>query len=117
MDVNPGITPRPTGIYSTEQPEEDLIHNLEHGHVWISYNPDLITDRDLQLLELLVRDGSPNPNGAGVGVIVTPRSANDTAITLASWARLLLLDEFNEETIRNFIETNRGQAPEGFITP
>ncbi|MCA9217343.1 MAG: DUF3105 domain-containing protein, partial [Planctomycetales bacterium] len=49
--------------------------------------------------------------------ILTPRAANDSAIVLASWARLLTLDEFNATTIRNFVETNRGQAPEGFITP
>ncbi len=117
VDANPGITPRPTGVYTSEQPDEDLIHNLEHGHVWISYNPNLISDRDRQLLELLVLDGSPNPNGGGVGVILTPRPANNRAIALASWARRRVLDEFDAEIIRNFVETNRGKAPEGFITP
>jgi hypothetical protein len=116
-DSNPGITPRPTGIYTTEQPDEDLVHNLEHGHVWISYNPSLISDGDLTALEQLVRDGSPEPNGGGVGVILTPRAANDSAIALASWAHLLTLDEFDAATIRSFVETNRGKAPEGFITP
>jgi hypothetical protein len=116
-DVNPGITPRPTGVYTTEQPEEDLIHNLEHGHVWISYDPELISDEDLAALQKLVRDGSPNENGSGVGVILTPRAANDQTIVLASWARLLTLDSYNAETIRSFVETNRGKAPEGFITP
>lgn len=116
-DVNPGITPRPTGIYTTEQPEEDLIHNLEHGHVWISYGPNLISAEDRAALEQLVRDGSPNSNGSGVGVVLTPREANDTMIALASWARLLTLDNYDPATIRDFVETNRGQAPEGFITP
>ena len=50
-DVNPGITPRPTGVYTSEQPDEDLIHNLEHGHAWISYNPNLISATDLESLE------------------------------------------------------------------
>ena len=117
VDVNPGITPRPTGVYTTEQPEEDLIHNLEHGHVWITYNPNLISASDLAALEQLVRDGSPNPNGGGVGVILTPRAANDSTIALASWAHLLTLDNFDPATIRNFVEINRGKAPEGFITP
>lgn len=117
VDQNPGITPRPTGIYSTEQPDEDLIHNLEHGHVWISYNPNLISNSDLQALERLVRDGSPNANGGGVGVILTPRADNDSMISLASWARLLKLDTLDREVIRNFVETNRGHSPEGFLTP
>jgi len=117
VDINPGITPRPTGVYTTEQLEEDLIHNLEHGHVWISYNPSLISAGDLAALEQFVRDGSPNPNGSGVGVILTPRAANDTTIALVSWAHLLTLDNFDPMTIRNFVESNRGKAPEGFITP
>jgi hypothetical protein len=117
FDPNPGITPRPTGVYTTEQPDEDLIHNLEHGHVWISYNPSLISARDLAALEQLVRDGSPNPNGGGVGVILTPRAANDVMIALASWARLLTLDAFERTTIRDFVESNRGKAPEEFQTP
>ena len=57
VDQNPGITPRPTGIYASEQPEEDLIHNMEHGHVWISYNPNLISNADRLALERLVLDG------------------------------------------------------------
>ena len=105
-----GITPRPTGVYSTQQPDEDLVHNLEHGNVWISYNPTLLSAANRITLENLVRDGGDN-----TGVILTPRSANDTAIALASWARLLKLDTFDAIQIRDFIETNRGHSPEGFI--
>ncbi len=60
---------------------------------------------------------SPNANGSGVGVILTPREANDTTIALASWARLLTLNDYDPATVRDFVETNRGQAPEGSITP
>jgi cyclophilin family peptidyl-prolyl cis-trans isomerase len=105
-----GITPRPTGVYSTEQPDEDLVHNLEHGHVWISYNPTLLSDANRVTLENLVRDGGDN-----TGVILTPRLKNETAIALASWAHLLTLDDFDATQIRNFIETNRGHSNEGFI--
>lgn len=104
------ITPRPTGVYTTEQPDEDLVHNLEHGHVWISYDPTLISTSDKAALEQLVTAG-----GTNTGVILTPRAANDSAIALASWAHLLKLNSFDATTIRNFIETNRGHAPEGFI--
>lgn len=116
-DANPGITPRPTGIYTTEQPDEDLIHNLEHGHVWISYDPGLLSATDIAALEQLVRDGVGNADGSGQGVILTPRADNDHAIALASWARLLTLDQYDPATIRDFVNINRGKAPEGFITP
>jgi VCBS repeat-containing protein len=116
-DVNPGITPRPTGVHTTEQPDEDLIHNLEHGHVWISYDPASISSGDLALLQQFVRDGSPNANGGGVGVILTPRAANDSMIAVASWGRLLKMNSYDPVTLRQFVEANRGKAPEGFITP
>ena len=117
-DSNPGITPRVTGIYTTEQPEEDLIHNLEHGHVWISYKPSLMSAGDLATLQQFVRDGTTSSaNGGGVGVILTPREGNDAMISMASWARLLNLNTLDLATIRSFIVNNRGKAPEGFITP
>jgi hypothetical protein len=105
-----GITPRPTGVYSTPQPDEDLVHNLEHGHVWISYNPTLISSADRSALEAFVTAG-----GANTGVILTPRPKNTTAIAAASWARLLTLDAFDAAQLRDFVVTNRGHAPEGFI--
>ena len=115
---NNSITPRPTGVYSTEQPDEDLVHNLEHGHVWISYNPSLVSGSFLNTLTQLVEDG-----GSDTGVILTPRSGNDSAIAVASWGHLLTINDdliraserFVTSNIRTFIEMNRGHAPEGFI--
>jgi hypothetical protein len=104
------ITPRPTGVYTTEQPDEDLIHNLEHGNVWISYNPTLLSATDLARLEAFVTAG-----GTDAGVILTPRARNTSAIAVASWARLLTLDTLDLVQIRAFINTNRGKAPEGYI--
>jgi hypothetical protein len=107
---NSSITPRPTGVYTSEQPDEDLVHNLEHGHVWISYNPNLLSTVDIAALEQLVRDG-----GTDTGVILTPRTKNTSAIALASWAHLQTLTSFDATQIRNFVETNRAHSPEGFI--
>jgi hypothetical protein len=105
------VTPRPSGVYTTAQPDEDLVHNLEHGHVWISYNPNLISQSDRSALEEFVRAG-----GTDTGVILTPRPKNTTVvIAVASWAHLLTLDHFDAAQLRDFVETNRGHAPEGFI--
>jgi hypothetical protein len=101
----------PTGVYSTPQDDANLVHNLEHGHVWISYNPSLIGP-NVSELERLVRSF-----GTNVGVILTPRPANTTMIAVASWAHLLLQSTFDPLTIRDFAVTNRAHAPEGFITP
>lgn len=104
-------SPLATGIYTTRQDDADVVHNLEHGHVWISYNPLLIGE-DLDDLVAQVRSF-----GTMVGVLLTSRPQNETMIALASWAHLLTLDSYAPELIRNFAVTNRGHAPEGFITP
>jgi hypothetical protein len=103
--------PLPTGVYTTPQDDADLVHNLEHGHVWVSYNPALI-GANLTSLQVLVQSFGPK-----VGVILTPRPQDPTMIALASWAHLELLTSFDAAAIRAFAVTNRGHAPEGFITP
>jgi len=110
--ATPPLAPvQPTGVHTTVLDDADLVHNLEHGHVWISYDPILI-GTNLPALEQLVRSF-----GTSVGVILTPRLANDTMIALASWAHLQTMNTFDPVAIRNFAITNRGHAPEGFITP
>lgn len=70
--------PRPValGIYDFPLPDEQIVHNLEHGAIWISYNG--IDDKTKQALENIAKK---YPNG----VVMTPRSENDKKIALASW--------------------------------
>jgi hypothetical protein len=105
-------SPLPTGIYTTAQDDADLVHNLEHGHVWISYNPLRIRGSTLTALRQLVASF-----GEHSGIILTPRPADPTALALASWAHLQTLISFDARLVYRFILTNRGHAPEGFITP
>lgn len=91
------------GIYQEELPDEQLIHNLEHGGIWISYKDvDQETKSNLEVI------GKKYPGG----VVVTPRSANDTKIILASWGRLERLESFNETQILDFVKANRNKSPE-----
>lgn len=111
--VNPSTAPvQPTGISAVPLEDEDYVHNLEHGHVWISYDPGRISETDLARLRSVVE-----AYGAGNGVVMSPRQANDSAVALASWARLQTLATLDIDAVRNFIATNRGNAPERFITP
>ena len=91
------------GVYQQELPDEQLIHNLEHGGIWISYkNIDQKTKEDLEII------GKKYPES----VVVTPRSANDANIVLASWGRLEKLESFNETKIVEFIKANTNKSPE-----
>jgi hypothetical protein len=56
------------GIYDSPVPNENAVHDLEHGAVWITYRPDL-SSNDVDKLKSIVRDKtkgyltlSPFPN-------------------------------------------------------
>lgn len=91
------------GVYQEELPDEQLIHNLEHGGIWISYK-----DVDQETKSNLEAISKKYPGS----VIVTPRSANDAKIVLASWGRLEKLESFEETKIMDFIKANRNKSPE-----
>lgn len=97
--------PANVGIYDNELPDEQLIHNLEHGHVWISYRVSSASAELVNSLKQIVKDNSRL-------VILTPREKNDSLIAVASWTRLLKLDNLDKQKIVDFIKTNRGHAPE-----
>ncbi len=96
--------PATWGVHQDELPDEQLIHNLEHGGIWISYSG--IDDSTKSALEKMGKSQSK--------VVVEPRAKNDSPIVLASWGRLLKMDKFDEQLILNFIKANRNQSPEPF---
>lgn len=91
------------GIYQTELPDEQVLHNLEHGGIWISY-----TNIDADTKTKIENMARRYPNK----MIVTPRAKNDSKIALASWSRLQKLEAFDETIIVNFIKSNKNQSPE-----
>ena len=42
-----GTTPANWGVYSTPQPESQVIHNLEHGGIVIWYDAEAVTDAEV----------------------------------------------------------------------
>lgn len=93
--------PAKWGVYDRELPDEQIMHNLEHGGVWISYQPSLDKET-VGKLEAIVKRYPTK-------VILTPRKANDKPIALAAWTRLQKLDSFDESAIENFIKSYRGK--------
>lgn len=93
-------------FYNKEIPDEFLVHNLEHGDIWISYNPR-ISDTVKNELKKFADDSK---------VIITLRPKNEFDISLAAWIRL---DSFNVENgvldevrIDDFIKRYKNRGPE-----
>lgn len=98
-------SPARGGFYEEPLPDERIIHNLEHGDVWIAYRAD-INDEAKDILESL----------AGRYVVVSPRLENEGDISLVAWGRV---DTFNvenevvdEERIHDFIGRYDNRGPE-----
>ena len=49
-------------------------------------------------------------------LILSLRSKNDSAIAVASWGRLMKLEEFDGGKISEFISANKNQSPEPFAS-
>lgn len=99
-------SPAEWGVYKEELPDQTLIHNLEHGGIWISYKPG-IPDETREKLEKFYE-------AWGRKIIVAPRSANESDVALAAWNRLdaFSVSEFSEERVERFIKAFRNRGPE-----
>ena len=71
--------PAVSGFYDIGEivSDEQAIHNLEHGDVWIAYHPR-ISDANREELRTL----------AAPKVLITPREANEFDISLVAWGRV-----------------------------
>lgn len=98
-------SPAPAQFYDEELPDEQLVHNLEHGNIWIAYKPDLPKN----LIDAL-------KGFSGWNIIVSPRSKNDTDIALVAWGRLDKFDissgNFDKQRIKDFISRYQNRGPE-----
>ncbi len=96
--------PAQSGIYDTELPDEQLIHNLEHGQIWIAYKPDLPKDQIEALANIAKSYGSK--------IIMEPRKENDSPIVIVAWQHLFKLNNIDETQIKAFTDAYRGRGPE-----
>ena len=93
-----------SGIYDTEFPDRELIHNIEHGHIWISYRPDLPKD-EIEQLAVIAKS-------YGTKIIMAPRAKDDSPIAIAAWQHVLKSSTVDEVQIRAFINALQGHGPE-----
>jgi hypothetical protein len=98
-------TPQAPGFYESPIPDGNAIHSLEHGVIWISYDPAKLDAGSVEVLRDLWRRYRND-------VIVSPRPDNHMAVALASWERLMRLDRADARTIEQFVKTNVNRAPE-----
>lgn len=81
------------GVYQEELPMEHVVHSLEHGAVWLTYQPDLPADQIAVLEDL----------GGQEYMMVSPLAAQDSPVVATSWDTQLRLDDAEQRTLQAFI--------------
>lgn len=99
------------GVYETEQRDDQLIHNMEHGGIVVTYAPDISENELAQLKGLLAKPFS-EPRFAPTKIVLAPRKLNKASIVLSSWNRSETLDTFNKEAVMTYVKRNLGKSPE-----
>lgn len=90
----------PCGVYREPVRNENAVHSLEHGAVWITYSPDL-DEGSVSTLEGFGRRSK---------VIVSPYPGLDTTVVASAWERQLRLDEVDTDLLDQFIRAFAGRA-------
>jgi hypothetical protein len=90
------------GYYSEPIGDENAVHSLEHGAVWITYSPDLPQDE----VELL-RDTAESQTF----VLVSPREGLPSPVVASAWGKQLALESAEDPALEQFIGAYR-QGPD-----
>ncbi|MFE7718816.1 DUF3105 domain-containing protein [Nocardia rhizosphaerihabitans] len=82
-------------VYDKGVRTENMVHSLEHGAVWIAYNPDKVNAEDRAALAARVQDRPYT--------VMSPIPGMDHPISLQSWGHQLKLDSADDPRIDQFI--------------
>jgi len=83
------------GVYTEPVPNEHAVHSLEHGAVWVTYDPAQVDQATIDALE------SQLPS---TYTLLSPYEGMDTPIAMSAWNAQLKLDSADDERIGEFLE-------------
>lgn len=93
------------GFYAAPVRNENAVHSLEHGTVWITYQPDLAQDQ-IDILRNLAESQSY--------ILVSPMAGIPSPVVASAWGRQLQLESADDPRLDQFVRSFRlgTNAPE-----
>lgn len=82
------------GVYDEEQQNENVVHTLEHGAVWIAYDPATTTDDEIAALIELAPD---------TYTVISPYEGLGDAKAISAWGAQLLFTEVDDPAVEDFL--------------
>jgi hypothetical protein len=97
------------GVYDKAVPAERAVHNLEHGAVWITYQPSLPKSEVTQLRAFFGRQTVLSPAGASGSrfVDLSPYPGLPAPIVVSSWGFQLRLTSPTDPRLQQFVSKFR----------
>jgi predicted small secreted protein len=89
------------GFYSKPVRDENAVHSMEHGAVWITYRPDLPKDRVEKIKSLTQKSY----------VLASPYPSLPAPLVASAWGKQLKLDSTNDPRLEQFVRAYR-QGPQ-----
>ncbi|WP_075061770.1 DUF3105 domain-containing protein [Ornatilinea apprima] len=105
--------PAEAGFYEVAPPDEALVHNLEHGHVVVYYNCELVDEAACaslkeQIKQSMSRAGVARETGT-IKLVAAPRPGMPNLITYTSWGRLYRAEGFDANEFQLYVKQNRNR--------
>lgn len=82
------------GVYTEPIPNENTVHSMEHGAVWITYRPD-IGQAEIDALTDLV--------GTRSYVLLSPYPEQEAPIMASAWGLQLSVDAADDQRLETFL--------------
>jgi hypothetical protein len=93
---NHNAVPQSCQAYNAPIANEHAVHSLEHGAVWITYNPDKLSAKDIAVLKA---DLEENPFR-----MLSPYPGLKEPISLQAWGEQVFVDKVTDKRIKRFLE-------------
>jgi hypothetical protein len=82
------------GVYDEEQQNENVVHTLEHGAVWITYDPATTSDAEIEALVALAPD---------TYAVVSPYDGLGEAMAISAWGAQLRFTDVDDPAVTDFL--------------
>jgi len=107
------------GVYTKPVPTARAVHNLEHGAVWITYNPNLPASEVKELTAFVTKQSLIPEDPSAVGIQddsnrymdLSPWATNDlpSPIVISSWGYQLRVSSPTDPRLQLFVDTFRNK--------
>ncbi|MGK5114346.1 MULTISPECIES: DUF3105 domain-containing protein [unclassified Geodermatophilus] len=82
-------------VYDVDIRHENAVHSLEHGAVWITYDPDALSEDEIATLAELADES---------GRMLSPYAGQDSPVSIQSWNHQLKVDSVEDVRLTQFAD-------------